>query len=64
MNNDSIVEEVHRTRRALFERFNHDLDSLVKHLQQKTDEARKRGEHVVSFSPKRPSSFHPAKRAG
>jgi hypothetical protein len=65
MTEDPIIEEVRRAREELLAKFNYDLIALVKHLQEKTEEARRAGRKVMSLPPKRvtPQSS-PAKKLG
>ena len=53
MDDDPIVAEVRRVREQLFAQFNYDLSALVKHVQEKTEEAHRAGRKVVSLSPNR-----------
>ena len=46
MQNDPIIEEIHKIREAHAARFNYDIDAIVKDFQEKQ---KRRGISVVSF---------------
>ena len=52
MKNDPIVEEVRRTREKLFAEFNYDLAAFGRHLQERTEVAKKAGRKVVPLPPR------------
>jgi hypothetical protein len=59
-----IIDEIHRTREKLLERFNGDLTALMRDMQRRTSESHAAGREVVSLPP-RPAVQHPviAKKA-
>lgn len=61
MRKDPIVEEVHRARRQLAERFDHDLDAICADARQRE---RQGDRQVVSRRPKRPNRLATARARG
>jgi len=58
MNENPIVEEVHRIREEMLAEHGGDLKALIESLRQKTDEAARAGRRVVTLPP-RPAQPHP-----
>ena len=58
MNENPIVEEVHRIREEMLAEYGGDLKALIQSLRQKTDEAARAGRQVVTLPP-RPAQPHP-----
>lgn len=48
---DPIVAEVHRVRREISARFNHDLDAYFRHIRELDQQARANGRTVISVPP-------------
>ena len=50
VNSDAIIDEIHRFRREHAEKFNYDMDAIVRDLQSREGSL---GNKVVSYPPKR-----------
>jgi hypothetical protein len=52
MNDDPIVDEVHRVREEMLAEFNGDFEALVKNFQKRTAESAAAGRRVVALPPR------------
>jgi hypothetical protein len=52
MTDEPIIQEIREAREALLSRFGNDLNTLVKHLQDRTDDASRTGAKVVTRRPR------------
>lgn len=65
MNENPIVEEIHRTREQLLAEFNDDFDAFVTEMQRRTSDMARAGVKVVPLPPHRPENWTaPTKKAG
>jgi hypothetical protein len=53
---DPIVAEVHRVRREIFARFNHDMDAYFRYLRELEEQERARGRELISEPLRKPRS--------
>jgi hypothetical protein len=55
----SIVAEVHRARRKIYERFNGDMAAYMDYLREMTEEERKRGRTIIDTPLRKPQKPNP-----
>jgi hypothetical protein len=56
---DPIVAEIHRARRAIFARFDHDMDAYFQHLKELEEQERARGRTIIEAPLHRPQQVGP-----
>lgn len=53
MTDDSIIDEIHRSRQEIFARFGNDMDAYLRYTRLREEEQRKRGREIIT-APLRP----------